>query len=165
MEKVENGLFVSVAYTGTLENGEVFDSSQGRQPLEVEVGAGHVLKGFEEALQGMAMNEKKVFTLTPEDAFGPRNDELTHTFNRSELPPSSDPKVGEILSLSTQDGQQFPARIDQVDDEKIVVDLNHPLAGQSLTFEIEVVGISDTPTQVPMGCGSGCDCSSGGCEC
>jgi peptidylprolyl isomerase len=165
MEKVENGLFVSVAYTGTLESGEVFDSSQGSRPLEVKMGSGQILKGFEDALEGMALNEKKVFTLPPEDAFGQRNEELTHTFNRTELPPASDPKVGEILSLSTQDGQQFPARIAQVDDEKIVVDLNHPLAGQSLTFDIEVVGISDTPTQAPVGCGSGCDCSSGGCEC
>ena len=165
MEKVENGLFVSVDYTGTLENGEVFDSSQGSRPLEVKMGSGQILKGFENALEGMALNEKKVFSLSPEDAFGKRNEELTHTFNRTELPPASDPKVGEILSLSTQDGQQFPARIAQVDDEKIVVDLNHPLAGQTLTFDIEVVGISDTPTQAPMGCGSGCDCSSGGCEC
>jgi peptidylprolyl isomerase len=165
MEKVENGLFVSVAYTGTLENGEEFDSSRGSRPLEVKMGDGQVLKGFEAALEGMSLNEKKVFTLAPEDAFGQRNDELTHTFNRTELPAEADPKVGEILSLSTQDGQQFPARIAEVDDAKIIVDLNHPLAGESLTFEIEVVGISDTPTQAPMGCGSGCDCSSGGCEC
>jgi peptidylprolyl isomerase len=165
MEKVVNGLFVSVDYTGTLENGEVFDSNQGRPPLEVEMGAGNILKGFEEALDGMTLNEKKTFTLAPEDAFGERNEELAHTFNRSDLPPSADPKVGEIMSLSTQDGQQFPARIAQVDDEKIVVDLNHPLAGQSLTFKIEVVGISDTQTQAPMGCGSDCDCSSDGCNC
>ena len=170
MEKVENGLFVSVDYTGTLENGEVFDSSKGRQPLEVEMGAGLLVKGFEAALLGMSLNEKKTFTLAPEDAYGQRNDELTHTFARSELPPEADPKVGDVLSLSTQDGRQFPARIAQTDEEKVVVDLNHPLAGKSLTFEIEVVGISETRTQAPVGCGcdcssSGCGSSSSGCEC
>lgn len=165
MKKVENGLFVSVDYRGTLENGEMFDSSQGRQPLEVEMGAGSTVKGFEEALMGMVLNEKKTFTLAPEDAYGQRNDELTHTFARSELPPEADPKVGDMLNLTTTDGQQFPARIAQTDEENVVVDLNHPLAGESLTFDVEVVGISKTRTQAPMGCGSGCDCSSDGCNC
>lgn len=163
MEKVDNGLFVSIHYTGTLDDGQVFDSSQGRQPLEVEVGAGRVLKKFENALVGMALNEKKVFTLACEDAYGERNDDLNHTFARSELPAEADPKVGDVLSLTSSDGQQFPARIAEADDDKVVVDLNHPLAGQSLTFDVEVVGISETPTQPQMG--AGCDCSSGNCSC
>ena len=165
MKKVENGLFVSIQYTGTLESGEVFDSSQGRQPLEVEIGTGRVLKEFETALLGMALNEKKVFTLAAEDAYGERKDDLKHTFARADLPAEADPKVGDVMRLSTADGQQFPARIAEADEEKVVVDLNHPLAGQALTFEVEVVGISDTQTQAPMGCGSGCDCSSEGCDC
>ena len=165
MDKVESGLFVSVHYTGTLDDGQVFDSSQGRQPLEVEIGAGRILKEFEAALMGMALNEKKVFTLSPEDAYGEHKDDLSHTFARSELPADANPKVGDVLTLTSSDGQQFPARIAEADEEKVVVDLNHPLAGQSLTFDVEVVGISQTATQPQVGCGSGCDCSSGDCEC
>lgn len=163
MKKVENGMFVSVDYKGTLENGEEFDSSQGRQPLEVQVGAGQVIKGFEEALMGMELNEKKVFTLQPEEAYGNRDETSMHTFARSDVPPDMNPQVGDTVGLHTPDGQQIPARIAEVDSEKVVVDLNHPLAGEPLTFEIEVVGISETPTQMQGGCGSGGDCSSGCC--
>jgi peptidylprolyl isomerase len=164
VEKVENGMFVSVDYKGSLGNGEVFDSSYGRQPLEVQMGAGQLIKGFENELLGMAVNDKKVFTLNPEDAYGQRDENLTQSFARSEVPAEMNPKIGMTVGLYTPEGRQVPARITHVDDDKLTLDLNHPLAGESLTFEIEVVGISDTPTQTPMGCGSGCDCSSG-CEC
>lgn len=161
MDKVENGHFVSVHYTGKLDDGQVFDSSQGRRPLEVEMGAGRILKEFETALMGMSLNEKKTFTLSPEDAYGNRRDDLNHTFARDELPAEADPQVGDVLTLTSSDGQQFPARIAEADGEKVVVDLNHPLAGQELTFDVEVVGISETPTQKQ----AGCDCSSGDCKC
>ena len=159
MEKVESGLFVSVHYKGTLKNGEVFDTSEGRHPMEVEMGAGNLIAGFEKALMGMALNEKKVFTLNPEDAYGHRDDSLTHSFPRADVPAEMNPEVGMTVALASQEGQQVPALITEVDDEKVVVDLNHPLAGESLTFDIEVVGISEKPTQNPAGCGSGCDCS------
>jgi peptidylprolyl isomerase len=164
LEKVENGAYISVAYTGTLGNGEVFDSSQGRQPLEVLMGAGQVITGFETQLMGMALNEKKVFTLNTEDAYGPRNAELMQSIPRSEVPPEMNVHVGKIVGFITSDGDQVPARIVQLDDEQLIMDLNHPLAGESLTFEIEVVGISSTPTQKSGSCPSGCDCSSGCCE-
>ena len=164
VEKVENGMFVSVDYKGSLQNGEVFDTSQGRQPLEIQLGAGQLIKGFEKELLGMAVNEKKVFTLQPEDAYGHKDENLTQSFPRSEVPPEMTPKVGMTVGLHTPEGRQVPARITHVDDEKLTMDLNHPLAGESLTFEIEVVGISSTPTQTPAACGSGCSCSSG-CEC
>ena len=163
MQKVENGKFVSVNYKGTLENGDVFDSSEGRQPMEVMVGGGQIIKGFENALLDMALNEKKTFTLDPEDAYGYRDEEQMHTFSREEIPAEMDPQVGEVIGLQTPDGQQIPAKIAQADNEKVVVDLNHPLAGEKLTFEIEVVGINDEPTQMPQSCGSGCECSSSGC--
>lgn len=147
MEKVENGTFVRVEYTGTLENGEIFDSSQDRGPLEVEIGAGQVIRGFEEALKGMALNEKKVVTLEPEEAYGHRNENHIHTFPRTEIPPEIDPKVGQVLGVTTKDGKQFPALITKADDANVTVDLNHPLAGKTLTFDIEVVGISSTSTQ------------------
>ena len=163
MEKVENGMFISVDYKGTLQNGHVFDTSQGRQPLEVEMGAGQLIKGFEKALLGMALNEKKTFTLEPEEAYGQRDESLRRAFSRSDVPPEMNPEVGQTVVLTTPQGQQIPTRIVQVDNETVTVDPNHPLAGESLTFEIEVVGISSTPTQAPAGCGSGCDCSSGCC--
>jgi peptidylprolyl isomerase len=164
MDTVENGKFVSVAYTGTLENGEVFDSSEGRQPMEVQVGSGQLIEGFEKALMGMAVNEKKVFTIEPEEAYGERDESMTRDFTRKEVPPEMNPEVGMTVGLTTPEGRQVPAQVVAVDDEKVTIDMNHPMAGKSLTFDIEVVGISDTPTQAPVGCGPGCDCSSGsGC--
>jgi peptidylprolyl isomerase len=159
LEKVENGTYISVEYTGTLGNGEMFDSSNGRQPLEVLMGAGQVIKGFETQLMGMALNEKKVFTLSAEDAYGPKNSELMQSVPRSEVPPEMDVQVGMTVGFITPDGHQVPARVIQIDDEQMILDLNHPLAGEALTFEIEVVGISSTPTQESGGCPSGCDCS------
>jgi len=161
VEKVENGIFVSVDYKGTLANGEVFDTSRERQPLEIQMGAGQLIKGFENELMGMTLDEKWVFTLAPEDAYGQRDESLTQSFPTSEVPPGMNPQVGMTIGLTTPEGRQVPARIVHLDDEKLTMDLNHPLAGESLTFEIEVVGISSTQTQTPMSCGSGCDCSSG----
>ena len=160
MEKVENGQFVSVHYKGTLQNGEVFDTSDGRHPLEVQIGEGQIISGFENALMGMSLNEKKVFTLDPEDAYGQKDESLTHSFPRADVPAEINFEVGQTVALCSSDGQQVPALITEMDDEKVVVDLNHPLAGQTLTFDIEVVGISATATQEPAGCGSGCACSS-----
>ena len=162
MQKVENGMFVSVNYTGTLNNGEQFDSSEGRPPLEFKVGSGQIIKGFDTAVVGMLLNEEKTFTLAPEDAYGARNEDHTHELPRTEIPPEITPEVGQILALTSSERQHIPARIVAMDEEKVTFDLNHPLAGQSLTFKIEVVGISDTPTQQPVGCGG--DCSSG-CGC
>jgi peptidylprolyl isomerase len=165
LEKAENGNYISVEYTGKLKDGQVFDTSEGRQPMEVHIGAGQMIPGFEAQLMGMALNEKKVFTLSPEEAYGQRNDDLMQSVPRSEVPPDMDVTVGMVVGLMTQDGKRIPARIVQLDEEELTMDLNHPLAGESLTFEIEVVGISDTPTQEPSGCSAGCDCDcSGECE-
>ena len=165
MEKVEKGLFVSVDYKGTLQNGDVFDSSRGSQPLEVQMGAGQLIEGFERELMGMALKETKVFTLEPDDAYGQRDENLTRDFARGDLPPEMEPQVGMTIGLQTPDGRQVPVQITYLDDEKMSVDMNHPLAGEALTFEIEVVGISSTPTQANAGCGcgSGCHCSEGHC--
>src|SRR4030042_2769817 len=163
MEKVENNMYVSVHYKGTLNNGEVFDSSEGRMPLEILMGGGQMIKGFENSLMGMALNEKKTFTLAPEDAYGLREEKLLNNFPLSEVPPSANPEVGQLIGLQTPDGRQVPAQIIKIDNENVVLDLNHPLAGQALTFDIEVVGISNTPTQDHGGCGCGCS-SSGNCN-
>jgi peptidylprolyl isomerase len=133
LETVENGAYISVEYTGTLANGDVFDSSQGRQPLEIHMGGGQMIKGFEDQLMGMALNEKKVFTLKPEDAYGPRNAELMQSVPRSEVPPDLDVQVGMIVGLVSQEGNRIPALIVEMDDEQLTLDLNHPLAGETLT--------------------------------
>lgn len=160
MDRVENGQYVSVHYKGTLDNGEVFDTSEGRHPMEVQMGAGQVITGFEKALMGMALKEKKVFTLEPEEAYGFRDESLTHSFARSEIPAEMDVEVGQTVALSSPEGQQVPAQVVEADDQKVVVDLNHPLAGKTLTFDIEIVGISNSPIQQPAGCGTGCHCAS-----
>ena len=161
MKKVENNMYVSVHYKGTLSNGEIFDSSEGQMPLEILMGSGQLIKGFEDSLMGMALNEKKTFTLAPEDAYGLRDENQVHKFPRSEVPPDVNPEVGQLIGLQTPDGRQMPARISRIDNKNIELDLNHPLAGQALTFDIEVVGISDIPTQ--NNCGDSC-CSSGSCN-
>ena len=163
MQKVQNGHFVKVDYTGMLDNGDTFDSSRNSQPIEVEVGAGSVIKGFENALVGMAEKEKKTFTLSPEEAYGHRSDNLEQSFMRSELPEGFDPQVGQVLALRNPQGGQMPATVKHTDDEKVTMDLNHPLAGKSLTFEIEVLEINQeaSPSScAPSACGScGCTCS------
>jgi len=162
MKKVENGHFVKVNYTGTLENEDVFDTNSNTHPLEVEVGANKVIKGFEDALIGMAENDKKTFNLSPDEAYGQRKENLEQTLKRSELPHGFDPKVGQVLALNNPQGGQIPATVKHADDKGITVDLNHPLAGKALTFEIEVVEINDEPSpsqcspSACAGCGSTC---------
>ncbi len=160
MQEVKNGLYVSVDYTASLENGEQVDSSEGRAPLEFKVGEGRVIKGFEDAVLGMALNEKKTFKLAPEEAYGQRDESCAHEIPKTQIPAEIDPQVGQTLALRSPDGREIPARIAAVDDEKVTFDLNHPLAGESLTFEIQIKSISDAPTQQ----NAGCDCSSE-CDC
>ena len=163
MKKVENSMFVSVDYKGTLKNGDVFDSSHRRQPLEAKMGEGHLISGFENELMGMSLNEKKTFTLEPEEAYGQRNENLKQAIPRTDIPPEFNPRIGMMVDLQSSEGQQIPAQIVHLDDEKLTLDMNHPLAGETLSFEIEVVGISDTPTQAPSACGCGCACSQDSC--
>ena len=162
MKKVENGHFVKVDYTGTLKNGDVFDSSHNAHPIEVEVGAGRVIKGFEDALVGMGEKEKKTFTLSPDEAYGHRNESMEQSFMRSELPQGFDPQVGQVLALRNPQGGQFPAKVKHTDEEKITMDLNHPLAGETLTFEVKVLEINDAPS--PSSCTPSA-CSSCGSTC
>lgn len=163
MQKIEQGNFVKVTYKGTLENGEIFDSNQGDKPLEFEVGKGAVIKGFEDGLLGMGQDETKTFTVEPEDGYGVRDERLMRDFQRSELPDDFSPEKGQIISLQTSEGKEIPATVEDTDETKISIDLNHPLAGIPLTFEVEVHEINDQPG--PDVCrpdtGSGC----GSCSC
>lgn len=159
MTTAKDGLFIAVNYTGTLTSGEVFDTSEGRAPLEFKMGAGMMISGFEAAVAGMAIDEEKTFTLAPEEAYGERDDSLSRDFPRAEVPEGFDPQVGQQVALAAENGQQIPATVTHTDDEKITIDLNHPLAGETLTFAIKVMSISETPTQAMAECGGGCACT------
>jgi peptidylprolyl isomerase len=165
MQKVENGLFVQVAYTGKLEDGQVFDTSEGKAPLEIPMGAGQMIPGFEAALMDMELGEKKSFTLSPDEAYGDHMAERIMDFPTEQIPDDMDPQVGQTIGVSTSEGQQMPAIITHVDEEKVTLDLNHPLAGKSLTFDIEVVGINkESASQEAPSCASGsCSSCGGGC--
>lgn len=139
MSSVENGMTIKVHYTGSLDNGEVFDSSKDREPLEVTLGQGQLIKGFENALLGMSLNEQKTVTIPPEEAYGFRDKNAKKAFPKEQLPPDMDVEVGQTVALMSSQGQQIPATVVEVDENGITVDLNHPLAGENLTFELEVV--------------------------
>ncbi len=140
-DTVQKGNKIKVHYTGTFEDGTEFDSSKGKEPLMFEAGAGQVVKGFDEAVLGMKVGEKKKFTLAPEEAYGPVHDELKKEFPRDKLPEDMTPKVGDMLPLQAPTGQVYPAKVLEVRDDNLLLDLNHPLAGKTLVFEIELVGI------------------------
>ena len=136
---IEKGNKVKIHYTGTLEDGTVFDSSEGRDPLEFEVGSKQVIPGFDEALVGMEKDEEKEITLPPERAYGQPKDALVREVPRSKLPKEPEPKVGMQLLMTAPTGQQIPVTIKKVTDKDVTIDLNPPLAGKTLKFKIKVV--------------------------
>lgn len=138
---IENGHKVSVHYTGTFEDGEVFDSSKDRGPLDFEVGAGQMIKGFDDAVVGMKVGESKEITLAPEEAYGPRNEEMMVEMDRGNFPEDMELVEGMQLQLTNQEGQPVPATIDHIGEEKVTMDVNHPMAGKTLVFAIEIVDI------------------------
>ncbi len=136
---IKKGDKVKIDYTGTLDNGTVFDTSVGKQPIEFEVGTGMVIPGFENAVLGMKKGEEKEIKLQAKDAYGERNDQLLKKVPKEQLPKDPLPKVGMMVGLSSPQGQQIPAKIIEVTDKEITIDLNHPLSGKSLSFKIKVV--------------------------
>ena len=132
---------VKVHYTGKLTNGEVFDSSLEREPLEVQLGQGQLIPGFEKGLVDMEVNEKKTITIPKEEAYGEVQKELFHKIEKEQLPDSIKPEVGMGLVARNEDGTERQLRVAQVNEDSIVVDANHPLAGKDLTFDIELVSI------------------------
>ncbi len=141
MQQVKEGDVVKVHYTGKLTSGEQFDSSVGREPLEFTVGAGQMIKGFDAAMPGMSLGEKKTINIAPEDAYGTRSEEAIIQFPRENVPADMQLEPGMTLTLSNQMGQPVPVIVVEVQQDVIILDANHFLAGQELIFDIELVEI------------------------
>ncbi|PIB25754.1 peptidylprolyl isomerase [Maribacter sp. 4G9] len=141
MSKVKEGDVVRVHYTGKLENGQVFDSSLNREPLEVKLGQGSLIPGFEKGLMDMEPKEKKTIVIPKEEAYGEKRQELFQSVPKSNLPEDMEPEVNMGLVATNADGTERQLRVAEVNENDIIVDGNHPLAGEDLTFELELVEI------------------------
>jgi len=138
---IQSGDTVSVHYTGKLENGEIFDSSSGRRPMTFTVGTGQIIRGFDEAVLGMAVGDRKTVTIAPEQAYGPRQTELIVDIPRNTVPEGMELEKGMMIELVDPQGNRIPAEVFEILDELIRMDLNHFLAGKTLVFDIEIVAI------------------------
>jgi FKBP-type peptidyl-prolyl cis-trans isomerase 2 len=141
MSHVKEYNTVKVHYTGKLSDGQVFDSSEGKEPLEFTLGKGQIIPGFEKGLIDMKLNEKKTITIAKEDAYGAVIDNLKQEIKRSELPEDVIPKIGMGLVSKSPDGKETSLHVIELKDESVVLDGNHPLAGKDLIFDLQVVSI------------------------
>ncbi|GAA3925225.1 FKBP-type peptidyl-prolyl cis-trans isomerase [Chitinophaga oryziterrae] len=139
--QVKNGDTVRVHYHGRLTDGTTFDSSEGRDPLEFQVGAGMVIKGFDNGVIDMKVGDKRTLEIPVDEAYGPKNAELIMEFPKDNIPAELNPEVGMDLQMSNPEGQVFPVKVAAIGSEFITLDANHPLAGEALVFDIELVEI------------------------
>ena len=137
---MKQGDKVKVHYTGTLSDGIVFDSSEGKEPLEFTIGENKVIPGFENGIKEMKLNDEKTIKIQPKDAYGERDEKMVVAVPRSKFPPEIE--AGGHLLLKGPDGQRIPAKIKEVKENEVLIDLNHPLAGKELNFKVKVVGIN-----------------------
>jgi FKBP-type peptidyl-prolyl cis-trans isomerase 2 len=140
MQVAKRGDTVHVHYKGTLDDGSVFDSSEGSDPISFTIGGGNVIAGFENALEGMAVGDRKTARMEPADAYGDRREDLVFTVPRTEMP-EGEIEVGHMLQVGFADGSSTAVSVAAIDDVAVTLDANHPLAGQALTFELELVRI------------------------
>jgi len=161
--KVEHGHLVSVEYVGTLSSGEEFDNSKNHGPIQFVVGNGQVIPGFDKAVIGMKVNDTKKFNIPKHEAYGDTNPALVQIVPLSKIPEHvrSQLKAGGFLVMQSPMGQQVPVKIVKMDKENVHLDMNHPLAGKDLTFEIKLVGVDHAPEG---GCDCGDDCGDGSCD-
>ncbi|MBD3379195.1 MAG: peptidylprolyl isomerase [Candidatus Omnitrophica bacterium] len=141
MGKAKKGDKVKVHYTGKLNDGQVFDSSEGRDPLEFVLGSGKVIPGFEKAIEGMEENETRTINVPSAEGYGPRRDEMVIEVSKEQLPPDIKLELGGQLGMSTPDGKEFVVTIVELKEESIKVDGNHPLAGKDLVFDVTLDSI------------------------
>ena len=143
MSKAKKGDVVKVHYKGTLNSGEQFDSSEGRDPLKFTVGAGQMIAGFDAAIPGMVVGEKKTIVIAPEDAYGHKNEDAIIEFPKSNIPADMKLEPGMKLQLRNEAGHPVPVVVTEVKDDVIILDANHELAGKELIFDIELVEIAE----------------------
>ena len=141
MTQAKNGDRVKIHYTGKLQDGTVFDTSSDREPLQFNIGTGQVIPGFEEAVTGMKVGEKKTTLIPCDKAYGERDPSLVMVVDRNHVPPEIDPEVGQRLQVGSPSGELLAVTIVEVNDENITLDANPPLAGEDLSFDIELVEI------------------------
>jgi peptidylprolyl isomerase len=142
MSQAKKGDTVKVHYTGKLQDGEIFDSSIGTNPLEFTIGNKELIDGFESGVMGMKIGSKKTITIPPEEAYGSRNEELVADVDRSKLPDHITAEIGQALQITQPNGKTINVIMTGVTDDTVTLDANHPLAGKTLTFEIELVEIA-----------------------
>jgi FKBP-type peptidyl-prolyl cis-trans isomerase 2 len=141
MPQAKTGDTVKVHYTGKLTTGEVFDTSKDREPLQFTLGEKQVIAGFEDGVQGMDIGEVKEVNITSDNAYGPRRDDMIFEISNDNIPPDVNPQVGQTLTMSNPEGQQFNVLVHKIGDNSIYLDANHPLAGKDLVFEVELMEI------------------------
>ena len=141
MREAQQGDTVRIHYTGKLDDGTVFDSSEGREPLEFTIGQEQVIPGFEKGVLGMKPADTRSITIEPDEAYGPYQDDMVFEVDRDRLPGDMEPQIGMELRVRTPDDVMIPVVIVDVTDDKVTIDANHPLAGRALTFDIELVEI------------------------
>ena len=137
---IEAGKTVKVHYSGTLADGTVFDSSEGRDPISFEVGSGQVIPGFDHAIAGMEVGQTDTIHIPCAEAYGDTREEMVGQVPRSELPSDLEPEIDMVLSMQSPEGE-MPVRIVEVAEDTVTLDANHPLAGQDLTFELTLVEV------------------------
>ena len=140
-DQAKKGDTAYVHYTGRLESGEVFDSSRDGDPLEFEVGSGQVIAGFDEGVEGMTIGDQKTIEIEPTEAYGQRVDALIQSIGREGIKLDREPEVGMRLGLQLPDGNEIPVTITEVTPDTITIDANHPLAGQKLIFDVELINL------------------------
>ena len=139
--QAKKGDTVHVHYKGTLDDGTEFDSSEGSEPIVFTIGAGQVIPGFEDAIEGMSAGDRKTEKIDAGNAYGERRDELVFTVPREQMPEGTDVEVGDMLRVGFPDGSNAAVQVAALDEQSVTLDANHPLAGKNLTFELELVSI------------------------
>ena len=150
MQQVKNGDTVKVHYTGRLTDGTTFDSSAGRDPLEFEVGSGMVIAGFDNGVMGMTIGDKRTIQIPVAEAYGPKNPDMIVEFPASEFPEDMELEVGQQLNMTNAEGHVITVVITEIGAETVMLDANHPLAGEDLTFDIELVEIGAPASRIIM---------------
>jgi len=143
MTQVKNGDSVKVHYTGKLEDGSIFDSSEGRDPLAFKVGAGQMIKGFDRGVVGMTLNEKKSISILPEDGYGAINNDLVIEVSRDTVPADIKLEKGLKLQMMQENGRPVVVTVTDINEKKVTLDANHHLAGKTLIFDVELVDLKN----------------------